>query len=437
MNVTAETQAQPESQSQPQTQTKSGVSGIAILAYLLAAAFLCYEMALQVSPSVMTQDLIRDLGIDASGLGFIASVYFYSYTVMQIPVGLLFDRYSARLLITFAVFICACGALFFGLTSTLALAALGRFFMGIGSAFAFISVLVVAARYFPARFFALLVGIAQCLAALGAMMGEWPFALAVEHSSWRHVINVMGITGVALAILCWVVIRDRAAPHTKADEEKFDVMKSLRLIVTEPQTWWVGLYAFASWAPITAFPSTWGVAYIAKRYAITNSKAAAAVSMIWIGLAAASPVIGWLSDRIGRRNILLQVCGFIGLVATLAILYLPNVSFYVLYVLLFAFGIATAGQIISFAVVKDNNRPQVTATAIGFNNMAVVAGGVVFPYLVGNLMKNHWDGALLNNVPVYSVGDYQISLIVVPICFAITLISSLFFIKETNCKAKY
>lgn len=420
------------------TQQPAGISAIAIFAYILAAGFLCYEMALQVSPSVMTHDLMRDLSIDARGLGFIASVYFYPYTAMQIPVGLLFDRFSARWLITFAIFICAAGAILFGMSETLAFAALGRAFMGVGSAFAFISVLVVAARYFPARYFAMLVGIAQCLAALGAMMGEWPFALAVEHASWRHVITTIGQVGFLLMIVSWLIIRDKAPKPAAVNEgESYSVQKSLSLIATKLQTWWVALYAFASWAPITVFPATWGVAYIMKRYGVSNSKAAGAVSMIWIGLAVASPIIGWLSDKIARRNILMQACGFIGLVSSLAILYIPHVSFFYLDVLLFAFGVATAGQIISFAVVKDNNRPQVTATAIGFNNMAVVAGGAIFPFLVGSLLKANWQGAMLHNTPVYSVDNYKLSLIVVPICFFITLFASLFLIKETNCKAKY
>ena len=92
------------------------------IVYALAAAFLCYEMALQVSPSIMTSQLMRDLHIDAAGLGLMSGFYFYSYTAMQIPVGLLFDRFSAKLLISIAVVICSLGAIFFGMTHTVGLA---------------------------------------------------------------------------------------------------------------------------------------------------------------------------------------------------------------------------------------------------------------------------------------------------------------------------
>ena len=106
-----------------------------IIVFLLAAAFLFYEMALQVSPSVMTHQLMLDFKINASVLGVMAAFYFYSYTSMQIPAGLLYDRFGPRLLITISLCICVMGAFLFGFTTTVVLASLGRFFMGIGSAF--------------------------------------------------------------------------------------------------------------------------------------------------------------------------------------------------------------------------------------------------------------------------------------------------------------
>lgn len=83
-----------------------------IFIYILAALFLLYEMVLQVSPSIMTRNLMYDFHVGAATLGVMASVYFWSYTLMQTPVGLLFDRFSGRVLIAGAVFICSVGALF-------------------------------------------------------------------------------------------------------------------------------------------------------------------------------------------------------------------------------------------------------------------------------------------------------------------------------------
>jgi MFS family permease len=412
----------------------------AYFVYALAAAFLFYEMALQVSPSVMTNDLMRDLHVDAAGLGIMAGVYFYSYTLMQIPAGLLFDRFNSRILITLALLVCVFGALFFGTTTTAFLAGTGRFFMGIGSAFAFIGVLVVAANWFPGRYFAFLVGIAQLLAAIGAMGGEVPLAAAVSKFGWRETITCIAMAGFVLTALIWLIVRHK--PKTQRIEEHIlptqkSVWKSLSQVLGTSQTWWVALYAFCSWAPITAFAALWGIPYLMTVYGISNTYAASAVAMIWIGLGIASPILGWCSDRIGRRCILLSTCAAIGFIATMLILYIPHIPLAMMFLLLFAFGIAAAGQILSFAVVKDNNRTEVTATAIGFNNMAVVAGGALFQPLVGILLRWNWDGKIINDVPAYNDHNYRMALCVVPLCFLIGWLVSGWRIRETYCQPKH
>lgn len=420
------------------SQSPTSVSWQAIAAYVLAASFLCFEMALQVSPGVMTRDLMQDLSIDSRGIGLITSAYFTSYTLMQIPVGLLFDRFSVRWLVSFAILTCSMGAIFYGMTHSLFFAAMGRFFMGFGSAFAFISVLIVAAQWFESRFFALLVGIAQCLAALGAWAGEAPFAMAVDEYGWRAVINGFAMVGFALMVLCWWVIRDKQPTDSLMNEgrQPLGMAQSIREVVRSGQSWWVALYAFACWAPITVFPATWGTEYFIQRFGVTRGQAAWAMGFIWIGLAAASPLVGWLSDKLGRRNSLMQLCSVLGVLSSLLILYAHSWSFVALYPLLLVFGMACGGQIISFAVVKDNSPAHIRATAIGFNNMAVVAGGMVFPYCVGWLLNRFWlaSSVSIGTTPSYTTEHYEMALLVVPICFMVTLITSLFFIKETYCQ---
>lgn len=415
---------------------RNSVFGIVI--YILAALFLFYEMALQVSPSVMTHALMKDLHIDARALGIMAAFYFYSYTLMQIPAGLLFDRFGPRVLISIATLIISVGGFFFGMTTTVTLASIGRFLMGIGSAFAFIGVLTVAARWFSSKYFAFLVGIAQFLAAMGAMGGELPLATAVNVHGWRETINVLSFVGIILAVLIFWIVRDRPTDlHEEHLEANFSIFKALKEIFFNLQTYPIAMYAFCGWAPVTVFAALWGVPYFMRRYAITNTHAALIVALAWIGIAVAAPLLGWFSDYLKRRCLLLRAASALGLVSTLTILYIPDLALWINYPLMFCFGIASAGQILSFALVKDNNRPSVTSTAIGLNNMANVAGGALFQPLVGYLLHKGWDGQMQSGIPIYSVVDYHLALIVVPFCFLIGLVMSSFFIQETYCRPKF
>lgn len=405
----------------------------AILVYFLAALFLCYEMAVQVSPSVMTQALMHDLKIDAAALGLIGGAYFYSYSIMQIPAGLLFDRLPVRGILLAAVGVCTLGVLLFSQTHTVLEASLGRFFMGFGSAFAFVGVLVVASTWFDRRYFAFLVGVAQLLAALGAINGEVPLAFLLNHYGWRETMWILA--GIGLVLVCLIALFVCDAPDRQSQRSNaLPLAKSLRCIMRKSQTWWVALYAFAAWAPMTAFAELWGVPYLQAVYNLSRPGAASAVAMVWLGVGLTSPVLGWLSDRLGRRAILLKTCALCGLLASAAVIYIHHLPLWLTYVLLFVFGIGVAGQILSFAVVKDSNANAVVATAIGLNNMAVVVGGALFQPLVGWLMASHFTGQVLHGVPEYSVGDYRFGLLVVPLSFVLGFIASAFFIKETYCQ---
>jgi MFS family permease len=407
--------------------------------FSLASLFLFFEMALQVSPSIMTGQLMAEFNINASVLGIMASCYFYSYTAMQIPSGLLYDRFGPRILICLATLVCSLGALFFGFSHTVTFLAIGRFLLGIGSAFAFVGVLAVAAKWFPPSVFALFVGITQFLAAVGAMSGALPLAYAVDTYGWRDTTIFLGYSGIILAILCGLVIRNSPSDEASSstDHKSLSLSCSFKEVISQGQTWALGLYSFTNWAPALIFPALWGVPYLMRKFGLPNTKAALATSLFWIGVAAISPFLGWISDLIQRRKILLTLSTLVGLIASCILLYVPSISYTTVCILLFFIGAASSGNILCFAVAKDINRPSVTSTAMGFNNMAVVCGGAVFQPICGWILAKMWDGAYAQGAPIYTVEAFDLALSTVPLCYLIGLVASMFFIKETYCKPKF
>ena len=397
-----------------------------VIAYAIATAFLLYEMAMQSSPSVMAGNIMRDLVLNPSIFGMTIGAYFYSYTAMQIPVGLLFDRFSPRLLLLFAIIICVLGQSLFSISHGAGELALARLLLGFGSAFAFVAVLVVANYWFAERHFALLVGIAQCFAAIGAMSGELPIAALTNHTSWRQASLICAVFGIALAILVMFFIQ-RDKP-TSAHQSKSSIRQSLAAIFSNKQTLFVGLYAFSSWAPIALFAELWGVPYMMKRFSITNVTASLCTGLIWVMLAASSPLLGWLSSRFGNMRQLLTTCSLIGLITSISLLLITPNWLWLNALLLSGLGIAGAGQILTFELVRKNNTPSHLATAIGINNMAVVIGGALFQPLVGYVL--HWhahqDSSVLSS---YHVADYTMALLSIPLCYLIGFITSCFCIR--------
>lgn len=405
----------------------------AYLIFFLSATFYLYEFVLQVAPSVMAESMMKTFQVSAAGFGIVSAFYFYAYAPMQLPAGLLFDRYGPRKLMTFALILCAVGSFFFASTDSLYTAALGRFLIGIASAFSFIGVLVLVSRWFPPQQFALLAGIAQSMSSIGAMFGEMPLAALIEQVGWRNASFILAVVGLCLAALICFVIRDYPhQPTQPAPKRQFiDEWHRLVDVCSRSYTWIIGAYSFAIWTPIAVFAALWGVPYLQQKYQISVMAASGLCSMIWLGIGIGSPLLGWISDRCYSRRLALAISSIFGLGATLVLLYLPNVSISWMYIVLFLLGFGAGGQTVSFAVVKDNNPPELVGTASGFNNLSVLLGGAIFQPIVGVIL-HHSESWLVNGVPVYGIESYNRALLVMPCCFLASLIIATFLLKESH-----
>lgn len=425
---------------------RTNYSKASLLPFLVCgvgAFFYVYEFFLRVMPGAMTDELMRSFQLDAAGLGVLSAFFYYGYTPMQIPAGLLLDRYGPRILLSLSMLVCAVGTLAFGLTNDPIIASSARLFIGLVSAFAFVGALVLASRWFPARYFALIVGLVQLMGCIGAIVGEAPVAIIVEHIGWRPTMFWSAAVGGVFALLFWIVIRDKPvdAPHLDTIEQqqgqRMTEMQRLGQVLKNPQTWTIGLYAFACWAPIAIFADLWGIPYLKLFYHTNAATAAVGVAIVWIGIALGGPFVGWWSNKILNRKIPLLICSILGLLSSLAMLYIPGIPWLLMCASLFVFGLAASAQSVTFGVVQDNNPLSVAGTAVGFNNMAVILGGVLFQPLVGFILKAKWDGTIIQGLPQYHLDNYRSALILLPLCSILGIFSSLFLVKETHCKPQY
>ncbi|MBI2792560.1 MAG: MFS transporter [Gammaproteobacteria bacterium] len=180
----------------------------AALVWGLAAIFYFYELMLLVSPSVMLDELTETFSTSSEQLGSLAAFYYYAYASMQIPVGLLMDRFGPRILLTLASLFCALGCVIFGLAQTLAVAEIGRFVMGVGGSFAVVGCLKLASLWFPVNRFALLTGIMVAVGMMGGVFGQAPVAKLVMHVGWRHAAMYGALIGAILSVIIWFVVSD-------------------------------------------------------------------------------------------------------------------------------------------------------------------------------------------------------------------------------------
>lgn len=399
----------------------------------LAGLFLLYEFVLQVSPSVITHQMMEAFHVNAFVLGVTMSLYYYTYAPMQLFAGLSFDKYGARKTLTPAILVCALGTACLALAVTYHLAGLSRLLTGLGSAFSFVGMLFLGRRWFATKYFFIIVALTEFMGAMGAFIGQAPVSSLIEHFGWRQTLWGLAFFGVALSVLVWLVIRDKSEDCQNSQSQSLSVWQSLIYIVRHLQLWAIGLHAMLVFAPVTAFTALWGVPYLVNAYHISTTEAGAICSMVWIGMAVGTPILGGLTEKLKRRRAPLVYCALLGAVTMAIILYVPNLSTDSLYVLMLLMGIGTSGQATSFLVVTDNVPKNIIGTAMGFNNLLIVLSGAIFQPIVGGLLDLNWSGLKLHGVPVYSHGDYSIALSILPLCFIAAALIGRFWMRETHC----
>lgn len=396
----------------------------------LAGLFLLFEMSLQVSVSVITPQLMSDFHITAVGVGFISSFFFYSYTAMQIPSGILFDCIGSKKIIGIGLMLCTLGTFLFSFSDGIFLASTGRFLIGFGSAFAFVSVLYTASHWFPYRYFAVITGIAMVMASFGAMGGQMPLAYLVGLVGWRKALFIFAIAGTILSVVSFIMIEDKDSNKSFTWRKFYVIVQELLLILKKKQTWIVGAFAFAIWAPITGFASLWGVPFIKEAYSMTVEAAAFSCSLIWIGVAFGSLFFGWWSEKAKKRNLPLRFGAVLGIVSSILVIYFP-LSHFLLDLLLICFGIAAGGQSLIFAVMKDVTDKHHIGTGIGLINMAVVASGFFIQPAIGIILRTLRPAQKNMEYASYTLGNYHVALLIIPLMFLISFLISLLFIRET------
>ncbi|MDF1653548.1 MAG: MFS transporter [Coxiellaceae bacterium] len=402
--------------------------------WALASAFFFAEYFARVSPSVMIRPLMIALNVNAYQLGSLSAFFYYAYVAMQLPVGALMDRFGPRWLLTAMALLCGISCLVFANVHILAVAKLTRFLMGFSAAFAFVGALKLASVWFPVQRFGFFAGATQAMGMWGAAVGEGPVSVLVNHMGWRHTMELIGFILVALAIAIVIVVRDRPKNVSKQAQQvsgrSFGLLSGLWRVLCNSQTWINGVFAGFIYAPTVAFAELWGPSYLHRVYGMSLEQAASAVSLIFIGWAIGSPIMGWVSDHIRGRKPVMIFAAFMSMLMLSATLYIPHLPELMVFVLLFLYGLFNSGLSVSYAVACEINPHAIAGTSMSFANMASVIIGALFQPVIGWLLDLHWSGNIQQGVRLYSAADFRYAMIALPVCFIISLLM-MFWLRES------
>ena len=394
----------------------------------LAALTFGYAFFQRVVPSVMVQDLMAEFAISATVLGTLSSLYFYPYVVLQIPLGVLIDRWGARLLLTIALTIAGLGSALFATATSVEVAYIGRFVIGVGSAVGFLGSLAIASKWFPQNRFALLAGMVMFFGMMSAVLAQGPLATLVDSYGWRGVIWGLGVSGLVLAAMIALFVRNSPEETTKSNAAPKQSWKMIgqgfKEAASDWNVWKIALVACTMSGPMLTLGALWGTPYMQAAYGLDRATAASSVSILFFAWALGAPFAGWLSDRIKKRKALL-VAGSAILTLTMGVLVFgPTLPLTLSLVAFAIIGASGGAMAVTFALVRECSPSHVSTSVTGIVNSLTVASGAVLQPVVGYLLDLLWSGKMQGGIPVYQASEYRSAFIAIFIaCLAGFLIT--------------
>ncbi len=384
-------------------------------------------------------ELMQAFHLNAPQLGQLSSMFFYANTLFLFPAGVLLDRFSTKKILLISVLLAAAGTLIFGLADTYVVAATGRFLVGAGAAFCFLSCIKIASRWFPPTKMALVSGVIVTMAMLGGLVAQTPLAMLSRLMGWRSAVFIDAGLGAVIFLAILVIVQDYPSYNRdkhiadKAHLQTLGLWKSMGLVMLNPQNWLGGIYTALMNLPVFLLGALWGIHYLMQVHQVSLMQASYATTLFFVGVIFGSPFFGWLSDHMSRRVLPMLLGAVISLIVMLVLLYVPGLSFATVLLLFFLVGFVTSSQVLSYPTIAELNPTSLTSTAISVVSTVIMFSGVVFQPLFGWAMQWRWDHTMVDGVPVYTASDMLNAMLMMPIAFVVSFFVAL-LIKETHCK---
>ena len=389
------------------------------------------------APVSIAAELAQSFNTSATALGVLASTYFYVYTVMQIPTGMLVDTLGTRKVLTAGGILAALGSLLFASALDLNAALWGRTLIGLGVSVTFIAMLKLIALHFPENRFSSLVGLCMLIGNSGSVLAGSPLTTLANTVGWRQVFYGVAGCSLFLGLLSWRLLRD-AQPTSQAPfkHQLTSAWQGLTAILKNRATWPAALVNLGMSGSFFAFAGLWAGPWLRQVQDLAAQQASHVVSLYFAGFAVGTLLVGWGSDRLQRRRPIMLLgthCYAIGWCVIASGVTIPA-----LWLLLCAplFGVLTASFVLTWACAKEVNPPALSGMSTAVANMGGFSGAAVLLPLVGWIMDQRWQGQLQHGIRLYARADFSSGFLCLLGAALIACLAS-WFIRETHCRNIY
>src|SRR5262245_14590009 len=396
----------------------------ATVAWLITAVYYFYQYTLRSAPAVMMPELSNAFGLSAMAVASMVGLFYYGYSPFSLVAGAAMDRLGPRKVVPIGAATVGVGALCFASGSN-ELASIGRFLQGAGGVFALVGAAYIATTNFPASRAATLIGATQMFGMAGGSAGQFLVGpLIASGVSWQAFWVGMGILGVAISVVLFFMLPE-SKPAARRDDWLKSAGRAMAIVFRNPQSILCGMIAGLLFIPTTIFDMIWGVRYLQEGWGFPYANAVMRSATVPLGWIIGCPLLGLLSDRIGRRKPVIVGSAAVLFVCLLWILYgVPDiVPPYAVGILA---GVASGAAMLPYTVIKEANPPEYSGTATGVVNFLNFTFSALLGPVFGWMLASASGGAASMSLEHYQA-TFDTLLYGVGLAIVLT-----FFLKETG-----
>jgi MFS family permease len=389
------------------------------VAWLVAALYYFYQYVLRSAPAVMMPELSQAFGLTAMGVASLAGLFYYGYSPFSLVAGVALDRWGPRAVVPIGAAAVGIGALLFATGDTNAASA-GRFVQGAGGVFALLGAAYLVTTYFPASRVATLLGATQMFGMAGGFAGQFAVGPAIASGlPWSRFWAYMGFIGIGLSLLLLLFLPRGEARHGGGGWVK-QAGEALATVFRNPQSIMCGLIAGLLFIPTSIFDMVWGVRYLQEAHGFDYGEAVMRSSMVPLGWIIGCPLLGFISDRIGRRKPVIAASAAVLLACLGWILFGPH-ELLPPYIVGLVAGMSSGAAMIPYTVIKEANPANLSGTATGVVNFVNFTLSALLGPVFGGLLARASGGGAERTLEHYQAA-FQPLLLGVALAIVLTLL---------------
>ena len=378
-----------------------------LIPWLSASLFVLFQFTYQLSLGSLIQALIKDFQINATRAGILIGSFYYLYAILQIPAGFLFDRYSAKYILSLGALLASLGSFSFAISHDFIFALLSRMTFGTGAAVSFVGLLYVIRTHFPFRIYAMMIGLSETVGLITSLLTTVAFAYLIQTHGWRFCFWLGGGLGLIIAILNFfsIPLNHQVKPF---DWQNFK--GQLKHVLRNKKVWLNGVYISINFGVVTVFAALWATPFLMTKLSLTLPQASKLSAFCLLGAALGCPLYGFLGQLVARRELLLFFsCALTGCLLLICI-FGYHLSYNTYELIMFLIGLSCTNYMVAFTISDELASPEIKNTLAGFTNMLAVSSAPLLQPVIGWLL----DTSKADRAN-YLLSDYQYGLAILPI----------------------